>query len=537
MDLSALGVADITLERVMAMLQPNASQDRETTQILDGANRTVRTIDANGYATAREYDGTGQLTHLTEYADKSGSASAQDRHTRYSYDGAGRLASTTDALGNRETYAYNALGQKTAFTNKAGATWNYDYDRAGRLVRETSPAVDLAAVKELGGTLVPDAGNTGSQRVVTQLAYDSFGNLTSRTEAAGRPEQRSTRYEYDKVGRQVKTIFPGVGVYQAESPAALLGNNRLGEAARVETRGVELSSETRYDALGNAVASRAMGIPGVKEAWSYKSYDRAGRVSFDVDAAGFVTGYTRNAWGETESLVRHAQAIALPSPAGTALADAAVRQSVQASHPANREILTSYDRMGRTLTVQEPLVLNYDSQTGETVSGRKEHHLHLQRLRRPGIDHGQPGQCAQRRHPATATTSWAGAWPPPMRWATSPPWPTTPGAAWCARSSTPRLGRLAWPRPIHDGRPCHRLQLRPDGPQERRDTARRGAHRRQRRRAATRRRAVRQDVRPHHPYNYDALGNLTRSTDALGGITYNFYDVPSGACAPPSPQP
>ena len=317
-DLSALGVADITLERVMAMLQPNASQDRETTQILDGANRTVRTIDANGYATAREYDGTGQLTHLTEYADKSGSASAQDRHTRYSYDGAGRLASTTDALGNRETYAYNALGQKTAFTNKAGATWNYDYDRAGRLVRETSPAVDLAAVKELGGTLVPDAGNTGSQRVVTQLAYDSFGNLTSRTEAAGRPEQRSTRYEYDKVGRQVKTIFPGVGVYQAESPAALLGNNRLGEAARVETRGVELSSETRYDALGNAVASRAMGIPGVKEAWSYKSYDRAGRVSFDVDAAGFVTGYTRNAWGETESLVRHAQAIALPSPAGTA---------------------------------------------------------------------------------------------------------------------------------------------------------------------------------------------------------------------------
>ena len=135
--------------------QPNASQDRETTQILDGANRTVRTIDANGYATAREYDGTGQLTHLTEYADKSGSASAQDRHTRYSYDGAGRLASTTDALGNRETYAYNALGQKTAFTNKAGATWNYDYDRAGRLVRETSPAVDLAAVRSWAAPWCP----------------------------------------------------------------------------------------------------------------------------------------------------------------------------------------------------------------------------------------------------------------------------------------------------------------------------------------------------------------------------------------------
>jgi YD repeat-containing protein len=370
-DVSGLNAADITLERVMAMLQANASQDRETIQVMDGAGRTVRSIDANGYDSTREYDGTGQLTHLTEYADKSGAASAQDRHTRYSYDGAGRLASTTDALGNTESYAYNALGQKTAFTNKAGATWNYDYDRAGRLVRETAPAVDLAAVKEQGNALALDAGNTGSARIVTLLAYDAFGNLASRTEAAGRPEQRSTRYEYDKVGRQIKTIFPSVGVYQTESAAALLENGRNGPATRREAQNLELSSETRYDALGNAVASRAMGIPGTGEAWSYKTYDRAGRVSFDVDAAGNVTGYTRNAWGETERLVRHAQAIALPSPAGTTLADATVRQGLQAGNAANREILTSYDRMGRTLTVQEPQVFNYDSQTGETGSGRK----------------------------------------------------------------------------------------------------------------------------------------------------------------------
>ncbi|WP_034393551.1 RHS repeat protein, partial [Delftia acidovorans] len=524
-DLSALGVADITLERVMAMLQPNASQDRETTQILDGANRTVRTIDANGYATAREYDGTGQLTHLTEYADKSGSASAQDRHTRYSYDGAGRLASTTDALGNRETYAYNALGQKTAFTNKAGATWNYDYDRAGRLVRETSPAVDLAAVKEQSGTLVPDAGNTGSQRIVTQLAYDSFGNLTSRTEALGRPEQRSTRYEYDKVGRQIKTIFPGVGVYQAESPAALLGNNRLGEAARVETRGVELSSETRYDALGNAVASRAMGIPGTKEAWSYKSYDRAGRVSFDVDAAGFVTGYTRNAWGETERLVRHAQAIALPSPAGTALADAAVRQSVQANHPANREILTSYDRMGRTLTVQEPQVFNYDSQTGETVSGRKS----------TGYGYNAFGD---------QTSVFAGQGS--ARWSTTTHVYDKLGRRVASTDALGYLTTMAYDasgslvRQVEYAKAGQTAGTTPDtaagdrvtdysydllgrkSAEIRRAVAHTGVNA-----AAQEQKDVLYDKREDltTSYSYDALGNLTRSTDALGGVTYNFYDV------------
>jgi YD repeat-containing protein len=524
-DLSALGVADITLERVMAMLQANASQDRETTQILDGANRTVRTIDANGFATAREYDGTGQLTHLTEYADKSGTASAQDRHTRYSYDGAGRLARTTDALGNSETYAYNALGQKTAFTNKAGATWNYDYDRAGRLVRETSPAVDLAAVKEQGGTLVPDAGNTGSQRVVTQLAYDSFGNLTSRTEALGRPEQRSTRYEYDKAGRQVKTVFPNVSVYKGEDIAALKNNSGLGAAARVETAGVELSSETRYDALGNAVASRAMGIPGAKEAWSYKTYDRAGRVSFDVDAAGFVTGYTRNAWGESERLVRHAQAIALPSPAGTALADAAVRQSVQAGNAANREILTSYDKMGRTLTVQEPQVFNYDSQTGETASGRKSTtHAYnaFGDLASTTVNLGNA---------RNAVTSY-GYDKLGRRVATTDALGYITSMAYDAMGNLIRQVEYAKTGALASATPSTTTGDRVTDysydllgrktAETRRGVAHTGVNA-----AAQEQKDVLYDRTADlsTSYSYDALGNLTRTTDALGGVTYNFYDV------------
>ena len=181
-NIASLALADITLARVLGMVQPSASQDRTSVQVLDGAGRTVRLVDANGFVTAREYDGTGQLVHTVEYAASNGTTSAQDRHTRYSYDGAGRLTSTTDALGNRESYSYNALGQKTSFTNKAGATWNYDYDPAGRLVRETSPAVDLVALQSPGSaptSLTLDLGNTGPSRVVTQLTYDSFGNLTS----------------------------------------------------------------------------------------------------------------------------------------------------------------------------------------------------------------------------------------------------------------------------------------------------------------------------------------------------------------------
>ncbi|WP_415842170.1 Ig-like domain repeat protein, partial [Paracidovorax anthurii] len=219
---------------------------------------------------------------------------AADRTERLQYDAAGNLIASTDAAQQTESTTYDGTGRKTAFTNKAGSTWTYDYNAAGRLVQETSPEVDLA---------------DGPARVITRMAYDALGHLAARTEAAGRPEERTTRYEYDALGRQTKTIFPPVAVYQGESAAALLDNGRNAAGTRTDAQPTEISSETRYDTLGNAVAGRAAG----STAWSYKAYDRAGHVAWDVDALGYVTGYTRNAFGDAERLVRYAQAIALPT--------------------------------------------------------------------------------------------------------------------------------------------------------------------------------------------------------------------------------
>ena len=337
------------------------------------------------------------------------------------------------------------------------------------------------------------------------------------------------------MGRQVKTLFPPVGTYVQETPAERIANGRNGEANRVETL-QQASSETRYDALGNAVASRAMGIPGVKEAWSYKSYDRAGRVSFDVDAAGFVTGYTRNAWGETERLVRHAQAIALPSPAGTALADAAVRQSVQANHPANREILTSYDKMGRTLTVQEPLVFNYDSQTGETVSGRRS----------TTHTYNAFGDLASTTvnldNARNAVTSY-GYDKLGRRVATTDALGYITSMAYDAMGNLIRQVEYAKTGALASATPSTTMGDRVTDysydllgrktAETRRGVAHTGVNA-----GAQQQGDVLYDKTSDltTSYNYDALGNLTRSTDALGGITYNFYDA-LGACAPPSRQP
>ena len=46
---------------------------------------------------------------------------------------------TTDAAAFTETNEYNALGDKTSFVDKNGATWRYGYDRQARLITLSSP--------------------------------------------------------------------------------------------------------------------------------------------------------------------------------------------------------------------------------------------------------------------------------------------------------------------------------------------------------------------------------------------------------------
>ena len=56
------------------------------------------------------------------------------------------------------------------------------------------------------------------------------------------------------------------------------------EFIRVQKTG--LGQQTFYDAMGNAIANR-----DVAGNYSYKLYDKLGRVTYEVDTRGYVTGY------------------------------------------------------------------------------------------------------------------------------------------------------------------------------------------------------------------------------------------------------
>ena len=348
--------------------------DRTTLLGYDAAERLVYSVDALGYVTKREYDGAGRMTVTTLYdrkatglaigADRNAIADAVvlttgvDRISSVGYDPAGNVISSTvaltDVLTRTERYTYDGAGRKLTFTNGNNATWTYAYDAAGHLVSETSPAVDLTRVTWNATRLEYEPVVVPNQAIVTRIEYDALGNVTKRIEAAGLDEERATSYEYDVMGRQVATTFAAVAVYD-ESPADLAGNGSTGTAQRVETDPQVHSSRIVYDSFGDAVVG--IDVMGNR---SYKAYDSLGRVRFEVDALGYVTGYERDNFGDVTTLTRYAERPALSAseaaPPNEDAIELALAGMPPGAHAADRSISTSYDLLGRASEVTQPQV-------------------------------------------------------------------------------------------------------------------------------------------------------------------------------------
>lgn len=527
---------------VRALLVADAANDRIERRVFDAANRQIYGVDALGYVRKTSYDGTGAISNVVEYALAISAATANtasaiaaalvasaasDRSTSFAYDAAGRLAGSTDALGFTESNTYNGLGEKLSFTNKKSATWTYDYDAGGRLIQETSPQVALTSVMvNAGGNLEVNEAASGAAGIVTRLAYDALGNLVSRTEAFGRAEQRQTSYEYDALGRQVKTTYPAVGVY---NPATdnLTVNGAAGLATRTETQQT-LFSQVSYDALGNAVANR-----DVAGNYSYKAYDKLGNVSYEVDSLGFVTGYTRNAMGEVTRLVRFGTATTLPNGNPASLSAAQVDAAVNAAgvnHGADRNLLTQYDRAGRAVRVTEPQSYVYDpdaanggqySIAGKTTRNTFDAFGNLTRvalLKNSATDtwtsttnyfdkRGQQtasvdalgylttqafdaaGNVSARTEFATALAGWNGASPA----ATAPV---------ATSNADDRTTLYSFDR---GNRKTSEVKVNVEYSDSSNATSVRG--------------------NLSTTYGYDSVGNLTRTTDAAGASTYSYYDA------------
>lgn len=178
----------------------------------------IAAIDGRGNRTSYEYDHRG---NLIREADAAGGVVSRG------YDAMNRLVAVTNEVGNVTRYEYDAQGRKTY---EGGATYpvRYAYDSYGNRVSMTTYRNEAEAsgdtttwVYDVGSGLVvrkvyadgngpsytytPEgklASRTWARGIVTNYAYDGWGNLISTTYSDGTP---AITYSYDALGRVTST--------------------------------------------------------------------------------------------------------------------------------------------------------------------------------------------------------------------------------------------------------------------------------------------------------------------------------------------
>ncbi|MDY7805968.1 hypothetical protein U0E23_26345, partial [Burkholderia stagnalis] len=241
----------------------------------DGLGRVVAQVNPDGAVIQTQYSASGQPIRVARFAKgmldwgtvaANGDASAvlsrlqgqPEAVTHLEYDKLDRLVKSTDAEGGIETYGYNGFGDRIVYQNKVGAVFKCDYDNRGLLISETLPVT-----------------SKGSP-VRNFHLYDAGGRRTVTIEAAELPEQRTTRFEYDALGRLVSQTGDAVAVRTASG----------------DTRTVDPVETRAYDARGNLV--RQTDANGNTTTWYY---DAANRKTAEVSATGTLTQWTYDTAG------------------------------------------------------------------------------------------------------------------------------------------------------------------------------------------------------------------------------------------------
>ncbi|MDP9933620.1 Ig-like domain repeat protein, partial [Variovorax paradoxus] len=314
-------------------------------------NVTEYSYDAYGQRTsAVEYAGapydtsalaqTAGPTEAQMVAWRQGQDLTRSQRTDYTYDGRGELQSATtyaavsaggqgDAATAATTqYIYDPRGlllQKIEPATTAGgatAVTTYTYDGLGRLLSASGPSLDGGATPNTTITSYDDANGktsvTLANGLVTISAYDKAGRLVSITQTSvGTGVLGTTSYAYDKDGNLLMTQDPtGVRqwmlydeadrkiadidatgaaieyVYNANGQLreTLAYSTRIGTAALIDGSGTPTTAWSATNTTTSLAALRPVGTPQDQKVWRF--YDTANRLTWQVDALGYVTQTT-----------------------------------------------------------------------------------------------------------------------------------------------------------------------------------------------------------------------------------------------------
>lgn len=270
----------------------------ENRWVYSAVNAVLESTDANGNTTAYEYDAAGKVIRQT---------SPEGGVTEYAYDGRGNVTHVKDPLGFVTEHVFDGMGNEVKTVSPRGAERTYVYNHAGLKVKETDPLGAVTTfVYTRDGKMKEKTLPNG---LVFAYAYDAIGQVLSVSDSTGRctemvynqfgdvaTETRQdgavTAYEYDSMHRMTKLIAPNGAVTGYE-----------------------------YDVRGNLI--RTLGPTGNLTIYSYDILDRVQILEQSLMAP---VSYVYDELGQVIE----------------------VKQG-------EKHTVTTYDNVGNTLAVQNPL--------------------------------------------------------------------------------------------------------------------------------------------------------------------------------------
>ncbi len=206
MTVPAGGTTNYTYDRRSNLIKTTDPRGGYLNSNYDLLDRLIQQIDQESYVTGYSYNFRSELTQVRKYPAKftgtitdgvkvaMTSNDAVDQVTLFTRDKLGRVTDMRDGEQQWEHYHFNALSERTSFTNKLGGVTTDTYDKIGRLLQE-SATINWTTV---GGT-------PQSTTITTKYTYDHRGNRTRMIEAYSLAEARTTNFAYDKLDRLIET--------------------------------------------------------------------------------------------------------------------------------------------------------------------------------------------------------------------------------------------------------------------------------------------------------------------------------------------
>ncbi|MFD9976418.1 LamG-like jellyroll fold domain-containing protein [Streptomyces sp. NPDC059017] len=247
---------------------------RTTTFHYDAFGRQDRVTDAEGNATSFAYDGFGRVVGET---DALGTTFVTSYTTR------GQLAETTlkDWTGGPsgeprdlvvESYAYDPAGRLASSTDAMGATTEYTYYDDGL------PATTVARQ-------VSQADGSRRDIVLESHTYDGAGHLTRQVTGGG---TTVVTHAVDATGRTTRSVLDPTELNRVTT----YGYDRDDRITRldqsVDASGSSLTATTEYDAAGNPTTSTLTDGAGARV--TTRTYDDRGLITSEVSPRGNAPG-------------------------------------------------------------------------------------------------------------------------------------------------------------------------------------------------------------------------------------------------------